>query len=248
VSDPSRSILQCSDESDVGSSGQSNTLEKEDENDALTTPMASTGTPEELEAELGSTLVSYTGSHLQLKSTLENAQAEMAAAAKAAKSKAQSSSKTPLKKEGTSTTAAKPAQPQRLLRRRTQHHRRPPASSTCRRSNNQLPHRIPQLRSSSKTETRTTSSLRSMRRYAGRRERRSRRSGLRCTLDASPRRGLRAREVRGPLTSITLLRSSGFSRGSRLRCVRHLLPGHSRDHPLLRRGSCLHRCRLLSGS
>jgi PRTRC genetic system protein E len=83
---------------------------KEDENDALTTPVSFTGTAEELEAELGPTLVSYTGSHLQLKSTLENAQAEMAAAAKAAKSKAQSSSKTPLKKEGTFTTPAKPTQ------------------------------------------------------------------------------------------------------------------------------------------
>jgi PRTRC genetic system protein E len=83
---------------------------KEDENDALTTPVAFTGTPEELEAELGPTLVSYTGSHLQLKSTLENAQAEMAAAAKAAKSKAQSNSKTPLNPEGTASTAAKQTQ------------------------------------------------------------------------------------------------------------------------------------------
>jgi PRTRC genetic system protein E len=83
---------------------------KEDENDALTTPVAFTGTPEELEAELGPTLVSYTGSHLQLKSTLANAQAQMDAAAKEAKSKAQANSKTPLKKEGTSSTTTK--QPQ----------------------------------------------------------------------------------------------------------------------------------------
>jgi len=82
---------------------------KEDESDALTTPVSFTGTAEELEAELGPTLVSYTGSHLQLKSTLENAQAEMDAAAKAAKAKAQQSSKTPAKKEGSSSsTAAKP--------------------------------------------------------------------------------------------------------------------------------------------
>jgi PRTRC genetic system protein E len=82
---------------------------KEDENDALTTPVSFTGTAEELEAELGPTLVSYTGSHLQLKSTLENAQAEMDAAAKAAKVKAQQSSKTPAKKEvSSSSTAAKP--------------------------------------------------------------------------------------------------------------------------------------------
>jgi PRTRC genetic system protein E len=82
---------------------------KEDENDALTTPVSFTGTAEELEAELGPTLVGYTGSHLQLKSTLENAQAEMDAAAKAAKAKAHSTSKTPAKKEGSSSsTAAKP--------------------------------------------------------------------------------------------------------------------------------------------
>ena len=81
---------------------------KEDENDALTTPVAFTGTAEELEAELGPTLVSYTGSHLQLKSTLENAQAQMDAAAKAAKSKAQLNSKTPPKKEGSSSTTTKP--------------------------------------------------------------------------------------------------------------------------------------------
>jgi PRTRC genetic system protein E len=83
---------------------------KEDENDALTTPFWFTGTAEELEAELGPTLVSYTGFHLQLKSTLENAQAEMDAAAKAAKAKAHSTSKTPPKKEGTSNATAKPAQ------------------------------------------------------------------------------------------------------------------------------------------
>jgi len=82
---------------------------KEDENDALTTPVSFTGTAEELEAELGPTLVNYTGSYLQLKSTLENAQAEMDAAAKAAKVKAQQSSKTPAKKEvSSSNTAAGP--------------------------------------------------------------------------------------------------------------------------------------------
>jgi hypothetical protein len=48
--------------------------------------------------------------------------------------------------------------------------------------------------------------------------------------------------------AITLLRGFSFSRGSRLRRVRHLLPGRSRDHPLLRWGCRLHRRRLLSGS
>jgi hypothetical protein len=80
--------------------------------DAERARLSFTGTAEELEAELGPTLVSYTGSHLQLKSTLENAQAEMDAAAKAAKVKAQHSSKTPAKKEvsseGSSSNTAKP--------------------------------------------------------------------------------------------------------------------------------------------
>jgi PRTRC genetic system protein E len=83
---------------------------KEDENDALTTPVAFTGTPEELEAELGPTLVSYTGSHLQLASTLVQAQSEMDAAAKAAKAEAQSKSKSPVKKETTASANAKAAQ------------------------------------------------------------------------------------------------------------------------------------------
>jgi PRTRC genetic system protein E len=83
---------------------------KEDESDALTTPVSFTGTAEELEAELGPTLVSYTGSHLQLASTLVQAQADMEAAAKAAKAEAQSKSKGPVKKEGATAASAKPSQ------------------------------------------------------------------------------------------------------------------------------------------
>jgi PRTRC genetic system protein E len=55
---------------------------KDGENAALTTPLSVTGTAEELDRDLPSTLVSFVSSHLQLKSSLERAQAEMDAAAK----------------------------------------------------------------------------------------------------------------------------------------------------------------------
>lgn len=86
---------------------------KEDENAALTTPVMITGTTEELEADLGKTLVSYTGSHLQLKNTLQTAQAEMDAAAKAARASAtQAKSKVQLgKKDAPAATAPKGAEP-----------------------------------------------------------------------------------------------------------------------------------------
>jgi len=84
---------------------------KEDENDALTIPVVITGTVEDLEARLGSELVSYTGSYLQLANTLVQAQADMEAATKAAKAEAQSKSKGPVKKEGAAVASAKPAKP-----------------------------------------------------------------------------------------------------------------------------------------
>jgi PRTRC genetic system protein E len=46
---------------------------KDGEHNALTTPVTVTGTAEELDAELGPTLVNFTGAHLQLKNTLESA-------------------------------------------------------------------------------------------------------------------------------------------------------------------------------
>ena len=57
---------------------------KEDENPALTTPLSYTGTPEELDAELGKHLAGCVECHAQLGSTLAQAKAEMEAAAKAA--------------------------------------------------------------------------------------------------------------------------------------------------------------------
>ena len=61
---------------------------KDDENPALSTPLSYTGTPEELDAELGKHLASYVECHTQLGSTLAQAKAEMEAAAKAAQEEA----------------------------------------------------------------------------------------------------------------------------------------------------------------
>lgn len=83
---------------------------KDDENKALTTPLTVTGTAEELDAELGQTLVDFVGSHLQLKNTLVQAKADIDAAAKAAQAEARAKVKTPAKKEPNGTTASKPSQ------------------------------------------------------------------------------------------------------------------------------------------
>lgn len=82
---------------------------KDDENRALATPLTVTGTAEELDAELGQTLVDFVGSHLQLKNTLVQAKADMDAAAKAAQAEARAKTKTPAKNETNGTTAAKPS-------------------------------------------------------------------------------------------------------------------------------------------
>ncbi len=71
---------------------------KDGDNNALTTPLSVSGTAEDLDRDLPSTLVHYVASHMQLKNTLEKAQAEMDAAAKAARAEA-SAKKAPLKKE-----------------------------------------------------------------------------------------------------------------------------------------------------
>src|SRR5664280_81172 len=60
----------------------------ETEDNALTTPLAITGTAEELDRDLPQQLVEFTGAHLQLQSTLVFAKAEMDAAAKAAREEA----------------------------------------------------------------------------------------------------------------------------------------------------------------
>ena len=60
----------------------------ETEDSAITTPLAITGTAEELDRELPGQLVSFVGAHLQLQSTLATAKAEMDAAAKVAREEA----------------------------------------------------------------------------------------------------------------------------------------------------------------
>ncbi len=53
------------------------TLAKADENPALTTPLAYTGPPEELDAELGKHLTGYAQTHQQTASTLAEAKATL---------------------------------------------------------------------------------------------------------------------------------------------------------------------------
>jgi len=89
---------------------------KDGDNDALTTPLSVTGTAEDLDAELSTTIISFVGSHLQMKNTLEKAKAEMDAASKAAQAEARAKSKTatrsvPAKTEvAPYTPVAKPAE------------------------------------------------------------------------------------------------------------------------------------------
>lgn len=71
----------------------------DDENDAVSTPLVVTGTAEELDRDMANMLVSYTGAHLSLQSTLTSAKAEMEAAAKTAREEAR-------KKNGKTTARA----------------------------------------------------------------------------------------------------------------------------------------------
>jgi len=59
------------------------TKTSESENAALTTPLSYTGTPEELDRELGKQVAGYVEAHQQLGSTLAQVKAEMDAASKA---------------------------------------------------------------------------------------------------------------------------------------------------------------------
>ena len=61
---------------------------KEDDHPALSTSLSYTGTPEELDTELGKHLASYVECHTRLGSTLAQAKAEMETAAKAAQEEA----------------------------------------------------------------------------------------------------------------------------------------------------------------
>ncbi len=67
---------------------------KDGENTALTTPLTVTGTAEELDRDLPTTLVNFVSAHLELRNSLERAKSEMDAAAKAAQAEARAKSKT----------------------------------------------------------------------------------------------------------------------------------------------------------
>lgn len=83
---------------------------KDGENAALTTPLTVTGSAEELDRDLPTTLVSFVGAHLGLKNTLDRVKEEMDAAAKAAQAEARSKSKAAETKSATKTGVAKPAE------------------------------------------------------------------------------------------------------------------------------------------
>ena len=77
------------------------------EDNALTTPLAITGTAEELDRDLPQQLVEFTGAHLQLQTTLASAKAEMEAAAKAAREEARKKTSKP----SSATSPTTPATP-----------------------------------------------------------------------------------------------------------------------------------------
>jgi PRTRC genetic system protein E len=84
---------------------------KADENLALTTPLTFTGSPEELDAELGKHLAGYVQTHQQTASTLAEAKATMEAAAKAAQEEAKRKADERKKATVKSPTASAPAPP-----------------------------------------------------------------------------------------------------------------------------------------
>jgi PRTRC genetic system protein E len=79
-------------------------LKSEQQNDdtALRTPLAVTGTPKELDEQLSGQLVEFVGTHLELSSTLKSAKEQMDAAAKAAKDAARKSTSKSRSASGTS--------------------------------------------------------------------------------------------------------------------------------------------------
>ena len=81
---------------------------KADENPALTTPLTYTGSPEELDAELGKHLAGYVQTHQQTANTLAEAKATMEAAAKAAQEEAKRKEKATVKPPTTTAPASTP--------------------------------------------------------------------------------------------------------------------------------------------
>ncbi len=87
---------------------------KDGDHDALTTPLSVTGTAEELDTQLGATLVDFVASHLQMKNALEKAKADMDAATKAAQAEARAKAKTPASKTPAKVESAPTATTTRL--------------------------------------------------------------------------------------------------------------------------------------
>ena len=83
----------------------------ETDDNAVTTPLAITGTAEELDRDLPQQLVEFTGAHLQLQTTLASAKAEMDAAAKAAREEARKKTSKPANTASPTTTATTAATP-----------------------------------------------------------------------------------------------------------------------------------------
>jgi PRTRC genetic system protein E len=83
----------------------------EAEDNAMTTPLAITGTAEELDRELPAQLAEFVATHIQLQSTLGTAKAEMEAAAKAAREEARKKTKpaTPAPQSTTAKPTPEPA-------------------------------------------------------------------------------------------------------------------------------------------
>ena len=77
---------------------------------AVTTPLAVTGTAEELDRDLPQQLVEFVGAHLQLQSTLASAKSDMDAAAKAAREEVRKKTSKP-STATTPPTSAVPAPP-----------------------------------------------------------------------------------------------------------------------------------------
>jgi PRTRC genetic system protein E len=91
------------------------------ENPALTIPLSVSGTAEDLDVQLGPTLVNFVSSHLELKNTLDRAKSDMDAAAKAAQAEARNKSKAqPTKKEAQIAATTKPAAVEAPVPRKTE--------------------------------------------------------------------------------------------------------------------------------
>lgn len=82
----------------------------EAEDNAITTPLAITGTAEELDRELPAQLAEFVATHIQLQSTLATAKADMEAAGKVAREEARKKAK-PVTPAPQSTTAKPTTEP-----------------------------------------------------------------------------------------------------------------------------------------